>query len=752
MAPLSFDAATLEIWGALLNGGSLVVMPAGRASVQEIGDVIRRGEVNTVWLTAGLFHEVVDHELDAFAGVRQLLAGGDVLSVDHVKRVLQAHPQCQVINGYGPTENTTFTCCYPVSREVPITDGVPIGFPINNTRVHVLDADLKPVPVGVTGELYAAGAGLARGYLGRPDLTAERFLPNPHGTAGERMYRTGDLVRWRIDGAIEFVGRNDEQVKIRGFRIELGEIEAALKDHDAVQDALVLVRKIEADKQLLGYVVARPDAGQQASAQGSHIVHWRQLYESTYKKAAPGAGDFNIVGWNSSYTGDPLPAEEMRVWVEDTVACIRKLRPRRVLEIGCGTGLLLTRLAADCESYLGVDFSSEVLAQLGQYLATRQDLNHVELRQGLANELSFLESDSVDLVILNSVVQYFPNVDYLMEVLAEAERVTRSGGHIFVGDVRSFPLLEAYHTSVQLHKAGEEIHLADLRRRVLQATNSEEELLVDPALFTELALRRQKIGRADAALKAGAYDNELSRFRYDVTLRLGARERVAEPESWIVWDEAGTWRQELEKTLAQRPDAAVGVRGVRDGRVASAVEAVSLLRGDRAGISSVDQLKTASVRAGEDPNAVVELARRLNVECCWRGFGNEGIYDVIFNARWETVAAIEDAPAGHYQRYANAPAQAAEIAKLGRVLHEHLQQRLPSYMVPSAIMVLPSWPLNENGKIDRKALPAPRTRRRKIIARRARPRKKSSAISLPTFWLWNESGSLTTSLIWADTP
>ncbi len=707
MAPLSFDAATLEIWGPLLNGGSLAVMPAGRASVQEIGDVVRRLEVNSLWLTAGLFHEVVDHELDAFTGVRQLLAGGDVLSVDHVKRVLLSHPQCQLINGYGPTENTTFTCCYPVSRTVPLGDAVPIGFPINNTRVYILDADLKPTPVGVTGELYAAGAGLARGYLGRPELTAERFVPNPYGAPGERMYRTGDLVRWRIDGAVEFVGRNDEQVKVRGFRIELGEIESALKDHDSVQDALVLVRKIENDKQLLGYVVARPDVGQQASAQGSHIVHWRQLYESTYKKGASAAGDFNITGWNSSYTGDPLPAEEMRIWVEDTVAHIRTLRPRRVLEIGCGTGLLLTRLAANCESYVGIDFSAEVLAQLGQYLATRPDLQHVELRQGLANQLSFMANDSVDVVILNSVVQYFPNVDYLMEVLAEAERVTRSGGSIFVGDVRSFPLLEAYHTSVQLHKAGEEIQLADLRRRIAQEINAEDELLVDPILFTELAQRRPKIGRAIAALKPGAYDNELSRFRYDVTLRLGSKEGLAEPEIWITWDEAGNWRRELEKKLLERPGASVALRGIRNGRIAGAVAAVQLLHDDRAAVSSVDQLKAASARQGEDPAAVVELARRLNVEYCWRGFVDDGIYDVIFNPRWEPVAAIENMPASHYRRYANAPAQAAEIAKLGKTLQEHLRQRLPSYMVPSAIMVLPSWPLNENGKIDRKALPAP---------------------------------------------
>src|SRR5262249_13791923 len=156
--------------------------------------------------------------------------------------------------------------------------------------------------------------------------------------------------------------------------------------------------------------------------------------------------------------------------------------------------------------------------------------------------------------------------------------------------------------------------------------------------------------------------------RYDVTLRLGRKKGLAEPESWIIWDEDGSWRQELEKKLAQRPGAAVALRGMRNGRIAAAVKAVHLLHEDRAGISSADQLKAACARPAEDPAAVAELARRLNVDYCWRGFSNDGIYDVIFNPRWEAVAAIENLPASHYRRYANAPAQAAEIAKLGKTL------------------------------------------------------------------------------------
>jgi amino acid adenylation domain-containing protein len=265
MAPLSFDAATFEIWGALLNGGSLVIMRPGRVSLEEIADTLRRQQINTLWLTAGLFHEMVDHSLQALGGVRQLLAGGDVLSGNHVTRLRRALPQCQVINGYGPTENTTFTACYPLAEDADVSDGMPIGFPINHTRAYVLDENMELAARGTIGELFAAGKGLARGYVNQPDLTAERFIPDPFGISGTRMYRTGDMVRWRADGALEFMGRADQQVKIRGFRIELGEIESVLARHPAVAQCVVIASENSAGgKRLVGYVVAAP--GQDVSS------------------------------------------------------------------------------------------------------------------------------------------------------------------------------------------------------------------------------------------------------------------------------------------------------------------------------------------------------------------------------------------------------------------------------------------------------------------------------------------------------
>ncbi len=267
LAPAGFDAATFEIWGALLHGARLVMAPPGALAIEEIGDLLARHQVTTLWLTAGLFHQVVDGHLELLRPVRQLLAGGDVLGVKQVAEVLAALPAIRLVNGYGPTENTTFTCAAPLSAATALGASVPLGRPIANGRVHLLDGAGSPVPIGVAGELCAGGDGLARGYLGQPALTAARFVPDPLGEPGGRLYRTGDLARRRRDGAIEFLGRLDDQVKIRGFRIEPGEVEAALRRHPGVREAAVLVQEGERgeDRRLVAFWSAA-DGGPAAPA------------------------------------------------------------------------------------------------------------------------------------------------------------------------------------------------------------------------------------------------------------------------------------------------------------------------------------------------------------------------------------------------------------------------------------------------------------------------------------------------------
>ncbi len=261
-APIAFDASTLEIWAPLLNGGRLVVFPPVSLSLTELGECIQKNRITVLWLTAGLFHQMVEEHLGYLKNVRMLLAGGDVLSVPLVERTLEQLPRTLLINGYGPTENTTFTCCHHIRSPLSETRSVPIGRPIANTHVYVLEAHRPPGPAGVPGELYTGGDGLARGYLHQPELTAEKFCTQSFGDGPDiRMYKTGDRVRWLPDGSLEFLGRIDRQVKIRGYRVEPAEVEAVLLEHPAVRSCAVVVdNDPSGGKRLVACIVTQPEA------------------------------------------------------------------------------------------------------------------------------------------------------------------------------------------------------------------------------------------------------------------------------------------------------------------------------------------------------------------------------------------------------------------------------------------------------------------------------------------------------------
>ncbi|MCA1676159.1 MAG: amino acid adenylation domain-containing protein, partial [Actinobacteria bacterium] len=242
-SPQAFDASTYELWVPLLNGGQVVVAPPGDLDGDVLGRVVTEHGVTGLFLTSGLFQMVAQESPECLSGTREVWTGGEIVPAAAMRRVLQACRGLVVVDGYGPTETTTFATSYRISTSEPVPETVPIGRPADNMRVYVLDRGLRPVPVGVRGELFIAGAGLARGYLNRSGLTAERFVANPLGVSGARMYCTGDVVRWTIEGELEFLGRADDQVKIRGFRIEPGEIEAVLLRRPEVGEVVVAARQ-----------------------------------------------------------------------------------------------------------------------------------------------------------------------------------------------------------------------------------------------------------------------------------------------------------------------------------------------------------------------------------------------------------------------------------------------------------------------------------------------------------------------------
>jgi amino acid adenylation domain-containing protein len=255
-SPLSFDASTLEFWGSLLHGSRLVVAPARSLGLDDYTELILQQGVTTLWLTAAMFHLAAEHTPEMFAPLRQLVFGGDVISPRHVERIRTLYPTLRMVNGYGPTENTTFTCCYVVPTDYRAEGTLPIGRAIAHTTVHILDADHKQLPVGEPGELAAGGAGVALGYLGRPDATAEKFIADPFSTrVGALLYLTGDRAVARPEGTIEFLGRIDRQVKIAGHRVELAAVENALSASPLVADAAVVVLTVPSgEKQMVGCI------------------------------------------------------------------------------------------------------------------------------------------------------------------------------------------------------------------------------------------------------------------------------------------------------------------------------------------------------------------------------------------------------------------------------------------------------------------------------------------------------------------
>lgn len=264
-SPLSFDASTLELWGSLLHGSRLVLAPNISLGLDDYTRIIAEEGVTTLWLTAALFHLAAEHAPDLFAPLHQLVFGGDVISPRHVERIRKLYPALRMVNGYGPTENTTFTCCYRVPAAYRADGSLPIGSALVHTTVHVLDGNHEPLPIGQEGELATGGAGVALGYMGQPEATAERFLPDAFSNkAGAMLYLTGDRARQRPDGTVEFLGRMDRQIKIAGHRVELVAVESALTASPLVADAAVVVRTNPSGEKQMVACVASTEPAQDA--------------------------------------------------------------------------------------------------------------------------------------------------------------------------------------------------------------------------------------------------------------------------------------------------------------------------------------------------------------------------------------------------------------------------------------------------------------------------------------------------------
>ena len=714
--PFSFDVSVWEFFWPLLTGARLVVAaPGAHRDPARLVETIRRHAVTTLHFVPSMLQSFVSHDdVETCDGIRRLICSGEALSEDLQARVFDRLPQVQLENLYGPTE-----AAIDVTRWGCRNDGldVPIGGPIWNTRVYVLDGSLSPVPAGFVGELYIAGAGLARGYLNRPGLTAERFVADPFGPSGSRMYRTGDLARWRADGVLDFLGRVDSQVKIRGFRIELGEIEAALTRQEAVAQAAVMVREdAPGDKRLVAYVVPseRLKHVDGATVREEKIGEWQAVFDGTYARSGVGRGP-SFAGWNSSYTNAALPELEMREWLACTVKRIAALKPERVLEIGCGVGLLLEHVAPICRAYCGTDLSASAIAELRCWIATQKGLRRVEVAQREAVDFSGVAPGSIDTVILNSVVQYFPDYSYVLEVLEKAIERISPGGRVFVGDIRHFGLLAVFHGSVQIAQAAPGLSFGQLKSCIARACDADKELTIDPEFFWALQQHLPRIGSVEILLKRGRSDNELTRYRYDAVLHVGEFIR-READQTIDWRNGENLLAKISACLARRHPTSIRITNIPNSRLGRDLATARLLdtSEDHRTVGDLRRVLDTSTVSGEDPENFWALgeAHGYATTISWTLGSNEGSFDVLLVDSTSAVAEVVSAYLLPERRrpwpsYFSNPSALMRRRQFSLQLRGMLQASLPDYMVPAAFVVLDQLPLTPNGKLDRRALPAP---------------------------------------------
>ncbi|WP_344318086.1 amino acid adenylation domain-containing protein, partial [Streptomyces javensis] len=750
----AFDFSVWEIFAPLLHGHTLIIPNHHTTrSPHDLITLIHQEHITTLCQTpTALYHLINTHQQHHHQPLplHRIILGGETLDPTRLTTFHQQHPHTDIINMYGITETTIHATHHhlnPNTHHTPNTPS-PIGHPLPHLTTHHLDTNLQPTPPGTPAELYITGPTLARGYHNNPTHTATHFIANPYGPPGTRLYRTGDLTTQHpTTHQLHYHHRTDNQIQLHGYRIEPAEIDNTLTTHPHITHATTTLHHDQHNnKHLIAYTTTNRSLYRAADVVERQVEEWRAVYDSLYGDRAATSLSEDFVGWDSSYDQRPIPLPEMREWLATTVDRISALDPRDVLEIGVGTGLLLSRLAPDCASYWGTDVSASAIAALEQRVAQDPTLGEGDDRVTLecrpAHDFSSLPEGHFDTVVINSVVQYFPNIDYLTDVITQAMAALKPGGKLFIGDVRNFRLLRCFATAVALTQSPAGTTPESLRATVDNAIRLERELLVDPEYFTTLTSAVPAIGAIDVRVKRGTARNELTRHRYDVILTKDPVTPLAtEHAPHLRWGEDIRTVDDLRDALAggRRPRA-LRVTGIPNTRLTGELTALHQIdtgadpddarrhltpAAPTAGHEGSETEPDAEPRTGPDtdpdtepdtepdPEALHRLAEARGYDLALRWAADEGRLDGVFidlNAGLPTLgiaAPPSTTPRRPASAYANEPGLTYGNGAVVASFRSYLSERLPAHMVPSAVIALDRMPLTANGKLDRAALPAP---------------------------------------------
>ncbi|ASP76465.1 hypothetical protein CDO28_34380 (plasmid) [Sinorhizobium meliloti] len=701
LARETFDVFFYELFAPILAGGTARIV--SRTELFDPSHLIPLiGQATTMQAVPGLMEQILamasDQGISEFPDMRTIVTGGDMVPPSLFSALRSIFPNARISVTYGPTEATIFATHFDVPRGT--VTGYPIGVPLPGTVVRIGDQNGRPLPAGIAGEILVGGGGVARGYHERPLETETRFVM----VDGAKFYRTGDRGLRQSDGTLRFLGRTDDQVKVRGFRIEIGEIEAALACAPNIERcAAVAADTNTSSRRVDGFVVLAPDAveAQEALIAAEREGEWRALFDAAYDAGdTVGLDDPKFAGWNSSVNGLPLPRDVMEEWRDTTLEAIRDCvdlemlaaRQLRVLEIGCGNGLILLGLAEHASRYVGTDFSAYALSALQKDVLQR-GLGHVELKLATATDRSAFNGE-FDLVVINSVSQYFPSKEYLSEVVDLALAACAPDGRLFIGDVRNLALLECMHTEVEAAR-DQNASIDVLRERVIRAVRDESELNVHPAFFLKFA---PKGATVTVSPRRGRIPSELTRYRFDAIIQLGTSCVSAMPPVVRSWASEGWTMERLERSLSIERVPHLLLSGVPNALLTEAIATWRRLFKDTSILPLGAPINIDDVR---------ELAAReeyhiaVNLSCN----GDEGKLDLAFTRGDQMPEVIVTKTLKVEET--NRPLKSAAERRLLQSVREYLADNLPDYMRPATLTALERMPMSANNKVDRSALPIP---------------------------------------------
>ncbi|OGM49923.1 nonribosomal peptide synthase [Aspergillus bombycis] len=737
MASLSFDVSTWEIFMPLLSGGVVVCVDAMTVlDYKALGDVYVRHHVRAAMFTPALFNQCLHDTPSIVKNLDLLILGGDCLDPEDVFQAKKL-TQGLILNGYGPTENTGASTMYPIPDEEACVNGVPIGKPIGNSGAYVMDDSLNIVPKGVIGELVVAGDGLARGYTDH-EKNQDRFVHVVIGQETFRAYRTGDYARWRpIDGQLEYFGRRDDQVKIRGHRVEMGEIEHTFLSHSAVRSAAVVMNGVGAEADLAAFVTLHPLDDDVTETE--RVDAWKTIFDTTAYDSftqQPNRLGRDFVGWLSMYDGCNIDIAEMHEWLDDTIITLLNGQdPGKVLEIGTGSGMVLFNITKGLQEYVGIELVPKLARMVEQIANTDERLaGRVKVHPGVADRIEDFISDFIpDLVIVNSVAQYFPSAVYLSEIIHKLIRL-QGVKTLFFGDIRSYPLYEEFLVSKALHNGGAKATQDQVRQCIVESKAVETELLVDPAFFTSLVNQfPDRVEHVEILPKLMSATNELSSYRYSAVVHLKhaiLSPRIAhqvEKTDWIDYTARSLDpRRLLEHLRSSHDSTIIAVENIPNRRTILESYIVDFLK-EGVHSSSIDteihwqarHRNRAAQSSAMFPRDLVAIANQagFQVDVSWaRQSSQHGAFDAIFHRlgpNYGQQRLLFNFPVDHECRdvnsFTNNPVQSQQHQQCIYELQESLRAQLPAYMIPRTITVIDRLPLTDRGKVDRQAL------RRRII-------------------------------------